>query len=189
MGRNPTSERKLRGKSTPNALVLPSGARDAGPNAESATPSFDRRAVAGAAAPATDSRGVRALPVGAPGALVTRSTLDVYHAMVVPFLTWLDGEGVERFEHMGVEHARVYRARLASTPGRHGRPLQPDTLHGSHRAIGTFLRWAFREGYGIDGRLLDLPAPRIPEKTRPSVTSRRFARCWRPATPRSRQRT
>jgi hypothetical protein len=42
------------------------------------------------------------------GALVSRSTLDFYDAMVVPFLTWLDGEGVERFEHMGVEHARVY---------------------------------------------------------------------------------
>lgn len=53
---------------------------------------------------------------------------------------------------------------MASTPGRHGRTLSPDTLHGSHRAIGTFLRWAVREGYGIDGRILDLPAPRIPEK-------------------------
>src|SRR5262245_10133169 len=57
------------------------------------------------------------------GALVSPSTLDYYDAMVLPFLTWLDGEGVQRFEHLDVNHARLYRARLASTPGRHGRPL------------------------------------------------------------------
>ena len=98
------------------------------------------------------------------GALVSGSTLDSYDAMVLPFLAWLDGEGVQRFEHLDVNHARLYRARLASTPGRHGRPLKPDTLHGSHRAIGTFLRWASREGYPVDDRILELAAPRVPDK-------------------------
>jgi len=164
MARNLTSERKVRGKSAPGALVLHPGAQDAG-----AMPRAPRRRSTAAPSPARR----RQPPIGAAyehfrlerqGALVSRSTLDFYDAMVLPFLTWLDGEGVERFEHMGVEHARLYRARLATTPGRHGRTLSPDTLHGSHRAIGTFLRWAIREGYGIDGRILDLPAPRIPEK-------------------------
>ena len=87
------------------------------------------------------------------GALVSRTTLGFYDAHVLPFLAWLDGEGVQRFEHLDVDHARLYRARLATTPGRHGRPLQPNTLHGSHRAIATFLRWASREGYPIDDRI------------------------------------
>ncbi len=159
MGRNPTSERKVRGKSAPGALVLHPGAQDAGPmrRARRSQPAGRRRQPPIRAA-------YEHFRLERQGALVSRSTLDFYDAMVVPFLSWLDGEGVERFEHMGVDHARLYRARLASTPGRHGRILSPDTLHGSHRAIGTFLRWAVREGYGIDGRILDLPAPRIPEK-------------------------
>src|SRR5205807_1232021 len=66
--------------------------------------------------------------------------------------------------HLDVEHARRYRARLASTPGRHGRPLQPNTLHGSHRAIIAFLRWANSEGYPVDDRILGLAPPRVPDK-------------------------
>lgn len=164
MGRNPTSERKVRGMSAPGALVLQPAARDAAP-----MPRAPRRRSTVAPSPARRRQppirtAYEHFRLERQGALVSRSTLDFYDAMVVPFLTWLDGEGVERFEHMGVEHARLYRARLASTPGRHGRPLQPDTLHGSHRAIGTFLRWACKEGYGIDSRILELPAPRIPEK-------------------------
>ncbi len=84
--------------------------------------------------------------------------------MVLPFLAWLDGEGVEWFEHLDVDHARTYRARLASALGRHGRQLQPDSLHGSHRAIRAFLRWASREGYPVDVRILHLAAPRVPAK-------------------------
>ncbi len=71
------------------------------------------------------------------GALVSRKTLEYYDGMVLPFLTWLESEGVERFEHLDVTHARQYRARLASVPGRHGRVRQPDTLRSSHRAIGV----------------------------------------------------
>jgi hypothetical protein len=97
------------------------------------------------------------------GALVSRATLEFYDTMVLPFLAWLDGEGVQRFDHLDVTHARV-DWRLASTPGHYGRQRQPATLHGSHRAIGTFLRWAIREGYPIDGRILTLEAPRIPGK-------------------------
>ncbi len=164
MGRKRTSERKVRGKSAPDALVLHPGARDAGP-----MPRAPRRRSTVAPSPARRRQppirtAYEHFRLERQGALVSRSTLDFYDAMVLPFLAWLGGEGVERFEHMGIEHARLYRARLASTPGRHGRPLQPDTLHGSHRAIGTFLRWACKEGYGIDSRILELPAPRIPDK-------------------------
>lgn len=102
------------------------------------------------------------------GALVSRKTLTFYDAHVLPFLTWLDGEGIQRFEHLDVDHARIYRARLASTPGRHGRQRQPDTLHGSHRAIATFLRWALKERYEVDEDILDL-APPILLKKEPTV--------------------
>jgi integrase len=102
---------------------------------------------------------------------------------VLLFLAWLDGEGVSRYDHLDVTHARLYRGRLASTPGRHGRPLQPNTLHGPHRAIATLLRWASEEGYPVDARVLDLSPPRLPD-TEPTVYhSRRCARCWRRAIP------
>jgi site-specific recombinase XerD len=132
-----------------------------------------RRAVRGRETASSKPSGRRQPPIRAgyehfrldrEGALVSRKTLGFYDAHVLPFLTWLDGEGVSRFDHLDVTHARQYRARLASTPGQHGRPRQPDTLHGSHRAIKTFLRWAHAEGYPIDGRILDLTAPRIPDK-------------------------
>jgi hypothetical protein len=48
------------------------------------------------------------------GALVSRKTLEYYDGMILPFLDWLDDEGVQRFEHPDIDHARRYRARLAS---------------------------------------------------------------------------
>jgi integrase len=64
-----------------------------------------------------------------------------------------------------VSRLRVYRAQLATRPGRrHGQPLQPKTILESHRAILCFLRWARREGYHVDGRILELTAPRVPDK-------------------------
>jgi site-specific recombinase XerD len=98
------------------------------------------------------------------GELVSPKTIEYYDGMVLPFLDWLDGEGVQRFADLDVEHARKYRARLASTPGRNGRQRQPATLHGSHRAIRAFLRWATKEGYEVDPLILDLASPRVPKK-------------------------
>jgi site-specific recombinase XerD len=156
MGRNGTVERKVSGKRAPGALVLRRAGRDAGgmprsvPNGRRRQPSI--------------RAGYEHFRLEREGALVSTATLDFYDAMVLPFLDWLTAEGVERFDHLDVSHARLYRARLASSPGQHGRQLQPSTLHGSHRAIGTFLRWAGREGYPIDGRMLSLEAPRVPDK-------------------------
>jgi len=98
------------------------------------------------------------------GELVSPKTLEYYDGMVLPFLDWLVGEGVGRFEHLDVDHARRYRALFASTPGRHGRLRQPDTIHDSHRAIRAFLRWARKEGYEVDPLILDLSGPRVPRK-------------------------
>lgn len=59
---------------------------------------------------------------------------------------------------------QTYRAQLAAQPSQYGRALQPKTILESHRAILCFLRWAKREGYRIDERILDLVAPRVPLK-------------------------
>ncbi len=79
------------------------------------------------------------------GALLSPKTLEYYDGMVLPFLKWLDAEGVHRFDHLDVSHVRLYRAQLAARPGRWGRTLAPKTLLESHRAILCFLRWARRE--------------------------------------------
>jgi site-specific recombinase XerD len=96
--------------------------------------------------------------------LVSANTLDYYDGMVLPFLRWVEAEGVQRFEALDVSRLRVYRAQLATRPGRHGQRLQPKTILESHRAILCFLRWARREGYHVDSRILELTAPRVPDK-------------------------
>jgi site-specific recombinase XerD len=98
------------------------------------------------------------------GALLADKTLLYYDEMVRPFLHWLDGEDVRRFDDLNVGLVRTYRAQLAARPSQYGRPLQPKTILESHRAILCFLRWARREGYPIDERILDLVAPRVPLK-------------------------
>jgi site-specific recombinase XerD len=98
------------------------------------------------------------------GMLVSPRTLEYYDGMVLPFLRWAEAEGLNRFEALDVSRLRVYRAHLATRPGRHGQPLQPKTILESHRAVLCFLRWARREGYHVDGRILELTAPRVPDK-------------------------
>jgi integrase len=98
------------------------------------------------------------------GMLVSPRTLEYYDGMVLPFLQWAEAEGVQRFEALEVSRLRVYRAQLATRPGRHGQRLQPKTILESHRAILCFLRWARREGYHVDSRILELSAPRVPDK-------------------------
>jgi integrase len=98
------------------------------------------------------------------GALVAERTLIYYDAMVLPFLRWLEVEGVSRFDELDATMVRSYRAKLAARPGQHGRPLAPKTLRESHRAIPAFLRWARREGYEVNERILDLTPPKVPQK-------------------------
>ena len=48
------------------------------------------------------------------------NTLIWYDDMIRPFLAWADEEGVRRFEDLGVERLRHYRALVASRPRRPG---------------------------------------------------------------------
>jgi integrase len=82
----------------------------------------------------------------------------------LPFLRWLEVESVRRFDEVDVGRVRTYRAHLATKLGKWGRPLAPKTILESHRAILCFLRWARREGYAVDGRILELTAPRVPDQ-------------------------
>jgi integrase len=98
------------------------------------------------------------------GNLLSQSTLDLYDNMVLPFLAWAGEEGAGRFEELDVARLRIYRARLASEPGRRGRPLEARTIFDSHRALLTFFRWACAEGYAVDARILELKRPQLPDK-------------------------
>lgn len=71
---------------------------------------------------------------------------------------------MERVEEVDINHLRAFRAYMASRPRPDGRPLHAETVHASHRAVHTFMAWAERDGYVIDGRMLRLPAPRRPHK-------------------------
>ncbi len=74
------------------------------------------------------------------GALLADKTLLYYDDMLQPFLRWLDGEGVPRFDDLNAGLVRAYRAQLAARPSQYGRPLQPKTILESHRAILCFPR-------------------------------------------------
>ena len=100
------------------------------------------------------------------GALLSPSTLHFYDLQLAKFFAWLDRNHpeIDRFDALNADVVRRFRAELAATPGRYDRPLQPESLHASHRAIRVFLRWAELEGHVVDPRLLRLPAPRLPHK-------------------------
>ncbi len=98
------------------------------------------------------------------GALLSPRTLHYYDETVLPFLRWLEAGGVRRFEDCDVGLVRSFRAYLATRMGKYGRPLAPKTILEYHRAILCFLRWARREGYAVDPRILELTPPRVPEK-------------------------
>src|SRR5713226_2886008 len=98
------------------------------------------------------------------GQLLSPKTLIYYDETVLPFLRWLEAEGVRRFDEVDVGRVRTFRAHLAARVGKYGRPLAPKTILEYHRAILCFLRWARREGYAVDGRILELTAPRVPDK-------------------------
>jgi hypothetical protein len=95
------------------------------------------------------------------GALLSRATLDFYDLHVGALLRWISTTEpeVRRLEQVDATVLRRYRAELAERLGRHGRPLEPESLHASHRALRVFLRWAEAEGFPIDPRTLRLPAP------------------------------
>jgi site-specific recombinase XerD len=98
------------------------------------------------------------------GALLSPKTLEYYDETVVPFLRWMEADGVRRFEECDVTRIRSFRADLTTRIGKHGRPLAPKTILEYHRAILCFLRWAQREGYAVDPRILALTPPRVPDK-------------------------
>jgi site-specific recombinase XerD len=92
------------------------------------------------------------------------NTLDHYDAMVRPFLAWSVEERIRRFEDLGVDRLRHYRALLATRPTRLGRPLEGRSVLDSHKALMTFFRCALEEGYELDGKIHGLKRPRVPEK-------------------------
>ena len=125
MGRNPASERPVRGESAPGALVLHPGARDAGPSLRA-----PRRCATVAPSPARrrqppNRTAYEHFRLERQGALVSRSTLDFYDAMVVPLLTWLDG---------GVSSASsTWASSLRACAARGWRPARPDPGVALHR--------------------------------------------------------
>jgi len=100
------------------------------------------------------------------GLPVSPATLRLYEHTIGRFLRWVRVEhaDVRRFEDLSVVVVREYRAALAARSGLRGKPIQPETLSGSDRALRTFFRWASAEGYPVAERILTLPKVRVPWK-------------------------
>jgi site-specific recombinase XerD len=98
------------------------------------------------------------------GNRASTNTLEHYDAMVRPFLAWTVEEGIRRFEELGVDRVRHYRALVATRQTRLGRPLEGRSVLDSHKALMTFFRWSSEEGYEVEGRILGLKRPKVPEK-------------------------
>ena len=80
--------------------------------------------------------------------------------MARPFLAWLREESCLDFEELTVDHVRRLRVPAAgqARPGDGGQDhprLSPGNL--------DLLRWAALEGYPVDGRILLLKPPRVPQ--------------------------
>jgi site-specific recombinase XerD len=97
---------------------------------------------------------------------VSPATLRLYEHTIGRFLRWVRSEhpDVRRFEDLSVAIVRQYRAELAARPGLRGKPIQPEMLSGSDRALRTFFRWASAEGYPVAERIVTLPKVRVPWK-------------------------
>jgi site-specific recombinase XerD len=63
-----------------------------------------------------------------------------------------------------VDRLRHYRALVATRQTRLGRPLEGRSVLDPHKALMTFFRWAPEEGYEVDGEILGLKRPKVPEK-------------------------
>jgi integrase/recombinase XerD len=98
------------------------------------------------------------------GNRVSPATLAHYDAMIKPFLAWAVEQEVRRFEDLKAERLRHYRALVATRRTRAGRTLEGRTVLDSHKALMTFFRWAAAEEYEVDGKILGLKLPRVPEK-------------------------
>jgi integrase len=98
------------------------------------------------------------------GNLCSPATLEHYDYMVLPFLRWVREQRpeVRRPGELEVQVLRLYRAYLTSRPTRSGRPLRPDSIRDSHRALLTFFRWSRAEGYELDPRIFELRRPKVP---------------------------
>jgi hypothetical protein len=68
------------------------------------------------------------------GSRLSPATIDFYDLHLGKFFGWLDRcfPGVQRFDDLEADALRRFRAELAGSPGRYGRPLQPESLHASH---------------------------------------------------------
>jgi len=100
------------------------------------------------------------------GDRASQQTLDFYELQVGKFLRWLGRECPDalRFDGLDGTVLRRYRADLAGSLTRHGRPLQPESLRASHRGVMAFLRWASDAGFAVDEELLRFRPPRREHK-------------------------
>lgn len=93
---------------------------------------------------------------------VRPNTLVGYRASVYGHL--IPGIGAHRIDRLQPEHLEALYAKLSTKKGKHGKVLQPATIHHAHRTVRTALEEAYRRG-----RITQNPAklarpPRVPDE-------------------------
>jgi site-specific recombinase XerD len=87
--------------------------------------------------------------------LCSEQTVLWYGKTTGKFVSWLESQNISSASEINAMHPRAYLAELA------GRKLASSTIHGHARAIKTYLRFCFSEGY-----LASLPTLRMPKLAR-----------------------
>jgi hypothetical protein len=79
------------------------------------------------------------------GQLLSPKTLIYYDETVLPFLRWLDAEGVRRFDEVDVGRVRTFRAHLAARVGKYAGRWRP-------RRSWSITEPSFASSAGLAGR-------------------------------------
>jgi integrase/recombinase XerD len=85
-------------------------------------------------------------------------TVDFYRQKLVPFLRFLEGQGVQDVDSLSTDHVRGFLVSLQS-PER-----TPGGVHAYYRAVKAFLRWCYQEGLIDSDIMARVKAPKVPEK-------------------------
>jgi integrase/recombinase XerD len=93
--------------------------------------------------------------------LSPRTDEQYSYALRNVFLTWCDGEGIERLEQLDRRAFERYTSTLLAKRNRYGQPVSKHSVHSFLRPVRLLLNWASREGETVSAK------PQLPRREKP----------------------